>query len=404
LTDRPRCRTSAGIASAANLDQHVASREKLTVGETEAGQRLDRFLVLRMPDLSRSRLQALIRAGEVTPERVAGRRPGRQGEARRDLRGARAAASCAEPEPEAIPSQIVYEDAHLIVIDKPKGMPAHPGAGHASGTLVNALLAHCGDSLSGIGGVKRPGIVHSPGQGHHRPAGGGQDGRRAPGAGAQFAAHGPTASSSAATARIGVGRAQSTARAGRCAARPQQRQPPQDGGRRRRSRPPRVTHYAVLETFPKVRPNRWRACSPDARDRPHASGARAHGAYRPSAAGDMVYGSGFKSSARNLSPSAEAALDALARQALHAAELKFEHPVTGKRLSFESELPHDMADVVAALRASAQVGLRIVHVRPVAWHALAGHGKHRRKSSGFTVYPLSREGALSAAHSNVVCS
>src|SRR4030095_8135462 len=66
----------------------------------------------------------------------------------------------AEPEPETIPLQIVYEERHLIVIDKAKRMPAHPGAGHASGTLVNALLAHCGDSLSGIGGVKRPGIVH----------------------------------------------------------------------------------------------------------------------------------------------------------------------------------------------------------------------------------------------------
>jgi len=68
--------------------------------------------------------------------------------------------------------------------------------------------------------------------------------------------------------------------------------------------------------------------------------------------GDMVYGSGFKSSARNLTPEAEAALEALHRQALHAAELKFEHPVTGKRLSFESELPQDMAKVVAALRAN----------------------------------------------------
>ena len=66
----------------------------------------------------------------------------------------------AEPEPQAIPLAVVYEDAHLIVIDKPKGLTVHPAPGHASGTLVNALIAHCGASLSGIGGVMRPGIVH----------------------------------------------------------------------------------------------------------------------------------------------------------------------------------------------------------------------------------------------------
>ena len=138
----------------------MASREKLTVGETEAGQRLDRFLALRLPDLSRSRLQALLRAGEVTLAGVPIAAVGGKVRAGETYEVHVPAPVAAEPKPEAIPLVVVYEDAHLIVIDKPAGMPAHPGAGHASGTLVNALLAHCGDSLSGIGGVKRPGIVH----------------------------------------------------------------------------------------------------------------------------------------------------------------------------------------------------------------------------------------------------
>ena len=138
----------------------MASREKLTVGDTEAGQRLDRFLVRRMPDLSRSRLQALIRAGEVTLKGAPVAGMGGKVKLGETYEVHVPPPVAAHPEPETIPLSIVYEDRHLIVIDKPKGMPAHPGAGHASGTLVNALLAHCGDSLSGIGGVKRPGIVH----------------------------------------------------------------------------------------------------------------------------------------------------------------------------------------------------------------------------------------------------
>jgi 23S rRNA pseudouridine1911/1915/1917 synthase len=136
------------------------AHELLTVAEPEAGERLDRFLARRLPSLSRSRLQALIRAGHVLRDGAA------EGELGRRIRsGETYAVHLPEPEPAAIEPQamalsIVHEDAHLIVIDKPKGLPVHPGPGHADGTLVNALIAHCGASLSGIGGVKRPGIVH----------------------------------------------------------------------------------------------------------------------------------------------------------------------------------------------------------------------------------------------------
>jgi 23S rRNA pseudouridine1911/1915/1917 synthase len=330
----------------------VGSREKLTVENAEAGQRLDRFLALRLPALSRSRLQGLIRAGEVT----------RQGQPVSDLGGKVKAGEtyevhvpppvAAEPVAETIPLTVVYEDAHLIVIDKPKGMPAHPGAGHASGTLVNALLAHCGASLSGIGGVKRPGIVHrldkdttgllvvaKTDAAHQALA-------------QQFAAHGADGKLERGYRALVWGvpdRVRGTVDAplGRSSTnRTKMAVVSDDRGRRA------LTHYSVLETFP------GRAAKPLASllrltletGRTHQ--VRVHMAHigHP-LLGDMTYGASHRASARKLGPRAEAVLEALDRQALHAAELKFVHPVTGKRLAFESPLPDDMADVVAALKA-----------------------------------------------------
>ncbi|HEY6025656.1 MAG TPA: RluA family pseudouridine synthase, partial [Pseudolabrys sp.] len=133
--------------------------ETVTVPEAGGG-RLDRVLATQVPALSRSRLKALILAGQVTVEARTVRDP-----AAAVNSGDIITVTLPEPEPakpaaEAIPLDIVYEDDALIVLDKPAGLVVHPAAGHASGTLVNALIAHCGDSLSGIGGVKRPGIVH----------------------------------------------------------------------------------------------------------------------------------------------------------------------------------------------------------------------------------------------------
>ena len=134
--------------------------ETLTIAAEDDGARLDRVLAARIPALSRSRLKALILGGEVAIEGRTIRDP-----SERVKSGARVTVNVPEPEPakpqgERIPLNIVYEDEDLIVLDKPAGLVVHPAAGHASGTLVNALIAHCGDSLSGIGGVKRPGIVH----------------------------------------------------------------------------------------------------------------------------------------------------------------------------------------------------------------------------------------------------
>src|SRR5215469_15756345 len=126
----------------------------------DAGQRLDRVLQRHVPELSRSRFKQLILDGAVVSDGVAQRNP-----ARRVQPGQRFAVVLpepADPTPAAqpMPLAIRFEDAHLIVIDKPAGLVMHPAPGNPEGTLVNALLAHCGDSLAGIGGERRPGIVH----------------------------------------------------------------------------------------------------------------------------------------------------------------------------------------------------------------------------------------------------
>ena len=131
-----------------------------TAGPDDAGERLDKFLASRLPELSRARLRGLIEAGEVSRDaavitdgssRV---KPGQSYTVR--VPEPRPAA----PQREALPLDIVFEDEHLLVLDKPAGLVVHPAPGHARGTRVNALLGHCAASLSGVGGVLRPGIVH----------------------------------------------------------------------------------------------------------------------------------------------------------------------------------------------------------------------------------------------------
>src|SRR5215813_504840 len=135
-------------------------RFAVAVSPAEAGNRLDRLLATHLAEFSRSRLQALIRAHKVTRNGVAVGELGHRVKAGEIYTVDVPSAKPAAPGPEAIPLAVVYEDAHLIVIDKPKDLAVHPRPGHATGTLVNALIAHCGASLSGIGGVRRPGIVH----------------------------------------------------------------------------------------------------------------------------------------------------------------------------------------------------------------------------------------------------
>jgi len=130
------------------------------IAADEAGERLDRVLAARLAELSRTRHKALILAGRVAIDGATIRDPGHHVNA-----GGTILLDLPPPEElevtaENIPLQVVFEDDELIVIDKPRGLVVHPAAGNWTGTLVNALIAHCGDSLSGVGGVRRPGIVH----------------------------------------------------------------------------------------------------------------------------------------------------------------------------------------------------------------------------------------------------
>lgn len=139
----------------------MSETHALKIPADQAGERLDKALTALLPDLSRARLQALLAEGQVADG--AGQPVT---EAKRKVRAGEGYTVTipppvpAIPEGQAIPLDVVYEDDDLIVIDKPQGLVVHPAAGNADGTLVNALLAHCKGSLSGIGGVERPGIVH----------------------------------------------------------------------------------------------------------------------------------------------------------------------------------------------------------------------------------------------------
>jgi 23S rRNA pseudouridine1911/1915/1917 synthase len=136
----------------------ASTTHTITVPDDSEGVRLDRFLVSVLPDQSRSQIQRLIKEGQV---RVAGReaRSNQLVKTGQDITVDVLAPVDPVPEPEPLPLPILYQDHDVIVVDKPAGMVVHPAAGHASGTLVNALLHHV-DDLSGIGGEKRPGIVH----------------------------------------------------------------------------------------------------------------------------------------------------------------------------------------------------------------------------------------------------
>ena len=317
----------------------------------DTGTRLDRLLQACVPDLSRTRLQALIRAGQVLEDGKPIGEPGHKVRA-----GARYELHIPELEPalpaaETIPLTVIYEDKDVLVIDKPAGLVVHTGAGHATGTLVNALIAHCGDSLAGIGGVKRPGIVHrldkdtsgllviaKTDQAHRSLS-------------EQFAAHGEDGRMVRAYQAVVWG--QPIPRTGRIATalgrkltnRTKMAVVREGAGRAA------ATHYEVLETFVGAGNKPLASLVRCVLETGRTHQIRVHMAHigHP-VLGDAAYGTGFAASKSRLGPKSLAALAALARQALHAAVLGFEHPRTGKPLKFESPPPSDIAALILALR------------------------------------------------------
>ena len=133
---------------------------RVTVAAQDAGGRLDRTLAAALPDLSRSRIKGLVQAGCVQAGGATITDPAYRVKQGQELGVTVPAPEDATPQGQAIALDVVHEDDDLIVIDKPAGLVVHPAPGHRDNTLVNALIAHCGESLSGIGGVRRPGIVH----------------------------------------------------------------------------------------------------------------------------------------------------------------------------------------------------------------------------------------------------
>ena len=323
----------------------------LVVCEEEAGERLDRLPGRRRLDISRSRFQDLIAAGRVMVDGQTIGEPNRRVKPGETVTFSFPEPAPARPQAEPIGLSIVFEDSHLIVIDKPAGLVVHPGHGNWTGTLVNALIAHCGDSLAGIGGERRPGIVHRLDKDTSGVMVVAKTDQAHRGLSEQFAAHGRDGRLSRAYLALVWGRP--PRRVGRIDAavgRKAGNRTKMDVVRETIGRHA-ATRYEVIESFP---PDEERARASLIRcvletGRTHQ--IRVHMAHigHP-LLGDNAYGAGFKTSAGTLGARAQGALAALGRQALHAAELGFVHPATAERMNFEAPPPRDFAELLSALR------------------------------------------------------
>jgi 23S rRNA pseudouridine1911/1915/1917 synthase len=318
------------------------------VGEDDAGLRLDRFLSGAVSEMSRQRLKALIEAGEVSVDGVVRADPSLKVRAGGAVVLAVPPAEDAAPMPEAMELRIVFEDSDLIVIDKPAGLVVHPAPGNETGTLVNALVAHCRDDLSGIGGVKRPGIVHRLDKDTSGLIVVAKNDAAHQGLSAQFQAHGRDGRLERAYVALAWGvfdrpagvidkplARSMTNRRKMAIARP---------GTGRRA----VTHYEVQAVYGGGRAQVTRVKLQLETGRTHQIRVHLADAGHP-LLGDLVYGAGYRASEALLSEAAQDALKKLGRQALHAAVLGFEHPITGARLRFESDLPADLDALCSAL-------------------------------------------------------
>ena len=337
------------------VKRKVPAAERLTAeaDQRHAGERLDRFLSQLLPSLSRTRVQALIKQGHASLG----------GATIEDVKYRVKPGDCfvldvppaapASLEGETIPLDIVYEDEALIVIDKPADLVVHPGAGNPQGTLVNALIAHCGSSLSGIGGVQRPGIVHRLDKDTSGLMVVAKNDRTHRALAEQFADHGRTGELERGYLALVWGAPE---RPHGSIGAPVGRHPTSrtkmavlTAGKGREA----VTHWRVLATFGRG----------EGREGPIASllectletgrthQVRVHLTHigHPMI-GDPLYGLGFKSKLRKLPEPLSSKLAMLPRQALHAARLAFVHPATGTLLEFNSKLPPDLAEIVDAFK------------------------------------------------------
>jgi 23S rRNA pseudouridine1911/1915/1917 synthase len=334
------------------MSSSQARSVSILVNPEEVGLRLDRLLVARLEDMSRTRVQALVRAGATKLGNRTIGDPGHRVKLGDLIVFEMPEPEDAEPKAQSIPLSIAYEDDHLIVIDKPAGLVVHPSSGHADGTLVNALLAHCRDSLSGIGGVRRPGIVHrldkdtsgllvvAKTDAAHR------------GLAAQFAAKGQEGGLSRRylalvwgvparpAGRIDVPLGRSNRNRTQIAV-------AHTGGR------DAVTHFRVLETFMGADGAPVAALMSLELETGRTHQIRVHMQHigHPVMA-DPVYATGYKTSEHRLTDATRAALKAMPGQALHAEALSFEHPADGRLVDLEAVVPKPFENLVKSMRSA----------------------------------------------------
>jgi 23S rRNA pseudouridine1911/1915/1917 synthase len=343
MNSDPQCPVPTGI-TAPTVVVVEATAEALAA---HPGDRIDRWLTRCLdarddcPPLSRNRLKSLILDGQVQADGATISDPSDPVKPGARYRIEVPPAAPAEPEAQDLPLSVVYEDDALIVIDKPAGMTVHPAPGAPKDTLVNALIAHCGDSLSGIGGVRRPGIVHridkdtsgllvvaKTDAAHHALA-------------RLFAEHEIERAYRAVCWGVPVppaGRIE-----GAIGRHPRDRirmaVRPEGSGK------PAVTHYRTLRRFGEAAS--LLECRLET-GRTHQIRVHLTHIGHP-LVGDPVYGRGRTARLAGLAEAVRDKLRAFPRQALHAAVLGFAHPVSGEALRFESPLPADIAALLAAL-------------------------------------------------------
>ncbi|HWD50124.1 MAG TPA: RluA family pseudouridine synthase [Rhizomicrobium sp.] len=317
------------------------------VADEQSGWRLDRFLAASLADLSRARLQGLILNGAVTRDGATIKdvntrvKPGE----RYDVNVP--APTPADPQGQDIPLNVLHEDKELIVIDKPAGLVVHPAAGNPDGTLVNALIAHCGASLKGIGGVARPGIVHRLDKDTSGVLVAAKTERAMASLSKQFAAH--TAERAYNAVVWGSPRASEGIVEGNIGRNPFDRKRMavlRGQGREARTR------YRVLERFgEKTRPFASLLECRLETGRTHQIRVHLTHLGHP-LIGDQTYGKAHRPPRAKSSEEERAFTEAanFPRQALHAWLLGFQHPTLHKQMRFESPWPADFASLVAALR------------------------------------------------------
>jgi 23S rRNA pseudouridine1911/1915/1917 synthase len=319
---------------------------EVAVDTAAAGGRLDAALAKAVPSFSRSRIKDLIVAGHVAINGETIAEPNYRLKEGQSIVLSAPPPVDADPEPEDIPLSILYEDDELIVIDKPVGMVVHPAPGSLHGTLVNALLFHCGESLAGIGGVKRPGIVHRLDKDTSGVMVAAKTERAQAHLAAQFADHGRTGPLHRAYTAFAWGSTESghgtvNAPLGR------------DQNNRlkqtvRRDGREAITHYAVEQRFGAEGWDITKLRCELETGRTHQ--IRVHMAHigHPLVA-DPLYAPGYATKVNRLPEAPKAIIQGLGRQALHAAELGFEHPVSGEEMVFQSPLPPDLRALEDAL-------------------------------------------------------